>query len=78
MGYPQSPEAQAVLSYFLALHGFQVSLFAIVDVNSGLERCISAMLAEPCALDEQTLKPYMLSSLLLEVSHASDHLANKQ
>lgn len=51
---------------FLVLHGFGANIY----VNNGLERRVPEMLEQPCAFDEQILKPYISSSLLLEVSQA--------
>lgn len=68
MGGLQSPKAEAVSSYFLVLHGFAVSLRATAYANYGLERCVSKILEELCASDEQVLNPYISSPLPLEVS----------
>lgn len=70
MGGLQSPKVEAVSSYFLVLHGFEVSLRTTVYANNGLERRISKSLDELCAFDEQVLKPYASSPLPLEVSQA--------
>lgn len=68
MGGLQSPKAEAVSSYFVVLPGFEVSLRATACANSGLERCVSKILEELCAFDDQVLNPYMSSPLPLEVS----------
>lgn len=70
MGGLQSPKAEAVTSCFSVLYGFEVSLRATVYVKNGLERRVPETLEEPGVFDEQILKPYTSSSLLLEVSQA--------